>query len=188
MSRTAATRSRGGEGEGSPTVRTDAAAEMAPMVDHASSAFSALVASRARQSSSRLPPLLVPPPPPARRGHDPTFRGMPATPIPAVIRRRHVFILNLFCGARRPHDIQDSLQQAVSARNFPLPDVEIWVLAIGVVVDPIEGDLTRELSPVHPVKRYLGGEYLGRRGRVGRRRGRGGCGCLVWCNRESHLT
>ena len=81
---------------------------------------------------------------PARQSLDPTYRGMTATPIPAVIRRSHVFILNLFCGARRPKDSQYSLEQSIQARNFPLPDVEIWVLAIDVVVDPVNGDLTRK--------------------------------------------
>ena len=59
--------------------------------------------------------------------------------MPRHIQKTQVFILNLFCGQRRSGDIQYSVELELAIN---LIDVEIRVLSLDIILDPILGDLT----------------------------------------------
>ncbi len=55
------------------------------------------------------------------------------------LRRRTLFLLNLFCGARRQGDIQEQFELAGSLHSSHF---SVFVLSVDVVIDPVRCDLT----------------------------------------------
>ena len=68
------------------------------------------------------------------------YHGQLANVVPRRLHRWVLFIANLFCGQRRPRDIQCVVETQL---ELILPGVEIRVLSVDILLDANTGDLTK---------------------------------------------
>eukprot|EP00959_Pyramimonas_sp_CCMP1952_P052247 1092125-Pyramimonas_sp.AAC.1 len=59
------------------------------------------------------------------------FTGLAAQALPVATKRAEYYVLNLFCGRRRPEDIQACLEW----RHYDV-DLTVTVLSIDIAIDP----------------------------------------------------
>ena len=66
------------------------------------------------------------------------YQGVAAQVLPTAIRRTEYYVLNLYCGRRRPGDIQTQIEWC----HYDV-DFAIIVLSVDIAIDPILGNMMR---------------------------------------------